>query len=366
MSAVIKDAAQAKTLVSLRNLNKHYGDFAAVDNINLEIQDGEFLTFLGSSGSGKSTTLSMLAGFETPSSGEILVSGQSLVNVPPHKRDIGMVFQNYALFPHMSVADNVGYPLRLRKVAGAERARRVKAALEMVQMDHLGARGIHQLSGGQRQRVALARAMVFEPKILLMDEPLSALDKNLREHMQLELKRLHARLGMTTIYVTHDQKEALTLSHRIAVLNKGRLAQLDTPDALYEKPLDRFVAGFIGESCFLEVEEGSDAVLLQGRALKLPRGAALRDPRKRWLMVRPERLQWRAGTDEQAMNRIQGTARDVVYQGDSYHVGLVLPDGTELTARHQKGFRDVPVPVPGAPVELWLHAEDTLLVAESA
>ncbi|MNM43708.1 Spermidine/putrescine import ATP-binding protein PotA [compost metagenome] len=352
--------------IAIRDVYKGYGSFTAIDHVSLDVKAGEFLTLLGPSGSGKTTLLNVLAGFIRPDSGSIKVDGVEFLTRPPHKRDVGMVFQDYALFPHMSVADNVAYPLRLRKVTGAECARRVKAALEMVQMDHLGERGIHQLSGGQRQRVALARAMVFEPKILLMDEPLSALDKNLREHMQLELKRLHARLGMTTIYVTHDQKEALTLSHRIAVLNKGRLVQLDTPDALYERPSDRFVAGFIGESCFLEVEEGDGAVLLQGRGLKLPKDTAVRHPRKRWLMVRPERLQWQAGIDGTAMNRIQGTARDVVYQGDSYHVGLVLPDGTELVARHQKGFRDVPVPVPGTTVELWLHAEDTLLVAESA
>ncbi|WP_044874654.1 ABC transporter ATP-binding protein [Pseudomonas sp. LFM046] len=352
--------------IAIRDVYKGYGSFIAIDHVSLDVHAGEFLTLLGPSGSGKTTLLNVLAGFIRPDSGRIKVDGVEFLTRPPHKRDVGMVFQNYALFPHMTVAENVAYPLRLRKVGGADRVKRVKAALEMVQMDHLGERGIHQLSGGQRQRVALARAMVFEPKILLMDEPLSALDKNLREHMQLELKRLHARLGMTTIYVTHDQKEALTLSHRIAVLNKGKLAQLDTPDALYERPTDRFVAGFIGESCFLEVEEGSGGVMLQGRPLKLPQGTATRHPQKRVLMVRPERLQWQISGDGHAMNRIQGTARDVVYQGDSYHVGLVLPDGTELTARHQKGFRDVPVPVPGAPVELWLHAEDTLLVAESA
>jgi len=352
--------------IAIRDVYKGYGAFTAIDHVSLDVNPGEFLTLLGPSGSGKTTLLNVLAGFIRPESGSIKVDGVEFLTCPPHKRDIGMVFQNYALFPHMTVAENVAYPLRLRKVGGAERARRVKATLEMVQMDHLGERGIHQLSGGQRQRVALARAMVFEPKIMLMDEPLSALDKNLREHMQLELKRLHARLGMTTIYVTHDQKEALTLSHRIAVLNKGKLAQLDTPDALYERPNNRFVAGFIGESCFFSVEEGADSVTFQGRALKLPKGTALKRSQPRVLMVRPERLQWQAPSDAGAMNRIDAIARDVVYQGDSYHVGLVLSDGSELTARHQKGFREVPVPAPGSAVQLWLHAEDTLLVAEGA
>lgn len=352
--------------IAIRDVYKGYGSFTAIDHVSLDVNPGEFLTLLGPSGSGKTTLLNVLAGFIRPDSGSIKVDGVEFLNCPPHKRDIGMVFQNYALFPHMTVAENVAYPLRLRKVSGAERTRRVKASLEMVQMDHLGERGIHQLSGGQRQRVALARAMVFEPKIMLMDEPLSALDKNLREHMQLELKRLHAQLGMTTIYVTHDQKEALTLSHRIAVLNKGRLAQLDTPDVLYERPNNRFVAGFIGESCFFPVEEDGNAVSFQKRALKLPKGTALKLSQPRVLMVRPERLQWQAPSDTGAMNRIDAVARDVVYQGDSYHVGLVLSDGSELAARHQKGFRGVPVPTPGAAVQLWLHAEDTLLVTEGA
>ncbi len=352
--------------IAIRDVYKTYGSFKAIDHVSLDVKAGEFLTLLGPSGSGKTTLLNVLAGFIRPESGSIKVDGQEFLSLPPHKRDIGMVFQSYALFPHMSVAENVAYPLRLRKVAPAERTQRVHTALENVQMDHLAERGIHQLSGGQRQRVALARAMVFEPKIMLMDEPLSALDKNLREHMQLELKRLHQRVGMTTLYVTHDQKEALTLSHRIAVMNKGKLAQLDTPDALYERPVDRFVAGFIGESSFLAVDETHDSVCFQQRALKLPKGTSAKASGKRVLLVRPERLQWQASGDGSAMNRIDAVARDVVYQGDSFHVGLLLPDGSELVARHHKGFRDVPVPTPGSAVQLWLHADDTLLVAESA
>ena len=255
--------------IAIRDVYKGYGSFTAIDHVSLDVNPGEFLTLLGPSGSGKTTLLNVLAGFIRPDSGSIKVDGVEFLTCPPHKRDIGMVFQNYALFPHMTVAENVA--LSLAPAQGQRRGANPQgqSSLEMVQMDHLGERGIHQLSGGQRQRVALARAMVFEPKIMLMDEPLSALDKNLREHMQLELKRLHARLGMTTIYVTHDQKEALTLSHRIAVLNKGRLAQLDTPDALYERPNNRFVAGFIGESCFFPVEEDGNAVNFQGRAAEI-------------------------------------------------------------------------------------------------
>lgn len=272
MSAVIKDPAHQdqKTLVSLCNLNKHYGDFAAVDNISLDIQDGEFLTFLGSSGSGKSTTLSMLAGFETPSSGEILVSGKSLVNVPPHKRDIGMVFQNYALFPHMTVAENLAFPLSVRGMSKTDVGEKVKKALGMVQLDTFAHRYPTQLSGGQQQRVALARALVFEPQLVLMDEPLGALDKQLREHMQMEIKHLHQRLGVTVVYVTHDQGEALTMSDRVAVFHQGKIQQIAPPRSLYEEPKNTFVANFIGENnrlngllvsqdgdhCVVELERG--------------------------------------------------------------------------------------------------------------
>jgi len=352
--------------IAIRDVYKHYGAFTAIDHVSLDVRAGEFLTLLGPSGSGKTTLLNVLAGFIRPESGSIRVDGVEFLTLPPHKRDIGMVFQNYALFPHMSVAENVAYPLRLRKVAGAERDRQVRRALDMVQMGHLGERAIQQLSGGQRQRVALARAMVFEPKIMLMDEPLSALDKNLREHMQVELKRLHDRVGMTTIYVTHDQKEALTLSHRIAVLNKGRLAQLDTPDALYERPVDRFVGGFIGESAFLPVEEQGHQVLFQKRPLRLPGGSVRHPGRAHVLLVRPERLHWQPVAGPEAMNRIDAQVRDVLYQGDSFHVGLALADGSELAARFLRGAATPTAPAPGQAVHLWLHAEDTLLVAESA
>ena len=254
MSAVIKDNAHGKTLVSLRGLNKHYGDFTAVDNLDLEIQDGEFLTFLGSSGSGKSTTLSMLAGFETPSSGEILVDGQSLVNVPPHKRDIGMVFQRYSLFPHLNVRDNIAFPLAIRKLNAGETSKRVDAMLKLVQLEQFAHRKPSQMSGGQQQRVAIARALVYEPRILLMDEPLGALDKKLREDLQDELRQLHRRLGITIVYVTHDQEEAMRLSQRIAIFSHGKIVGLGTGYDLYQNPPNAFVASFLGNSNFLRIK----------------------------------------------------------------------------------------------------------------
>ncbi len=253
------------TLVSLRNLNKHYGDFAAVDNISLDIKDGEFLTFLGSSGSGKSTTLSMLAGFESPSSGEILVGGKSLVNVPPHKRDIGMVFQRYSLFPHLSV-------------------------LKLVQLEQFAHRRPAQLSGGQQQRVAIARALVYEPRILLMDEPLGALDKKLREDLQDELRQLHRRLGITIVYVTHDQEEAMRLSQRIAIFSHGKIVGLGSGYDLYQNPPNAFVASFLGNSNFLRIKaQGNAAASFEGQTLSIRLTAGLQHDQDALLMVRPEK-----------------------------------------------------------------------------
>ena len=226
--------------ITIRGVTKTYGRVHALDAVDLDIRSGEFLTLLGPSGSGKTTLLMVLAGFNRPDRGSVRFGEREVIRTPPHLRDVGMVFQNYALFPHMSVAGNVGYPLRMRRTARAEIAARVERALDVVQLGGYGERRIDQLSGGQMQRVALARAIVFEPRILLMDEPLSALDKKLRDRMQIELRHLHDRLGMTTVYVTHDQREALTMSDRIAVINHGRLMQLDTPQRLYERPaLDR-------------------------------------------------------------------------------------------------------------------------------
>ncbi|WP_447892415.1 ABC transporter ATP-binding protein [Pseudomonas marginalis] len=342
MSAVINDVAQShgQPLVSLRNLNKHYGEFAAVDNISLDIQDGEFLTFLGSSGSGKSTTLSMLAGFETPSSGEILVSGQSLVNVPPHKRDIGMVFQRYSLFPHLSVRDNIAFPLVIRKLASAEREKRVDAMLKLVQLEQFAHRRPSQLSGGQQQRVAIARALVYEPRILLMDEPLGALDKKLREDLQDELRQLHRRLGITIVYVTHDQEEAMRLSQRIAIFSHGKIVGLGSGFDLYQNPPNAFVASFLGNSNFLKLKaQGNAAAAFEGRSVSIRLTSGLHTEQDVLLMVRPEKAL--ALSVEQAAeqplaagwNEVSAIVGEVLFLGESQTCTVKTLGGTSMTVK---------------------------------
>ena len=342
MSAVIKDASQQndKPLVSLRNLNKHYGDFAAVDNISLDIKDGEFLTFLGSSGSGKSTTLSMLAGFETPSSGEILVNGQSLVNVPPHKRDIGMVFQRYSLFPHLSVRDNIAFPLAIRKLAAAERDKRVDAMLKLVQLEQFAHRRPSQLSGGQQQRVAIARALVYEPRILLMDEPLGALDKKLREDLQDELRQLHRRLGITIVYVTHDQEEAMRLSQRIAIFSHGKIVGLGSGYDLYQNPPNAFVASFLGNSNFLKLKaQGNAAASFEGQSLSIRLTAGLHTDQDVLLMVRPEKAvalsvqQASAEPLAAGWNEVSAQVVEVLFLGESQTCSVVTSGGTSMTVK---------------------------------
>ncbi|MFG1927198.1 ABC transporter ATP-binding protein [Cryptosporangium sp. NPDC048952] len=234
--------------VELVQLSKRYGGNAAVDSIDLEIEPGEFITLLGPSGSGKTTTLNMIVGFTEPTSGSVKLNGRDISRVPPNKRDFGMVFQNYALFPHMTVAQNVAFPLRERKVPAGEITRRVGEALDLVDLTGMDDRRPHELSGGQQQRVALARAVVFSPSVLLLDEPLSALDRKLRQSLQREIKRLHDELGLTFVFVTHDQDEAMTLSDRIAIFNEGRIVALGTPADLYHRPPTTFVARFLGES----------------------------------------------------------------------------------------------------------------------
>ncbi|WP_426155352.1 ABC transporter ATP-binding protein [Pseudomonas sp. TSRC2-2] len=342
MSAVIKDASQQNDnpLVSLRNLNKHYGDFAAVDNISLDIKDGEFLTFLGSSGSGKSTTLSMLAGFETPSSGEILVNGQSLVNVPPHKRDIGMVFQRYSLFPHLSVRDNIAFPLAIRKLAAAEREKRVDAMLKLVQLEQFAHRRPSQLSGGQQQRVAIARALVYEPRILLMDEPLGALDKKLREDLQDELRQLHRRLGITIVYVTHDQEEAMRLSQRIAIFSHGKIVGLGSGYDLYQNPPNAFVASFLGNSNFLKLKaQGNAAASFEGQSLSIRLTSGLHTDQHVLLMVRPEKavaLSVQQASDEPlaaGWNEVSANVVEVLFLGESQTCSVVTAGGTSMTVK---------------------------------
>ncbi|MGZ2257536.1 ABC transporter ATP-binding protein [Roseobacter sp. A03A-229] len=347
--------------ITVRHVTKTYGSVHALDDVSLDVKSGEFLTLLGPSGSGKTTLLMVLAGFTRPDAGSLKFGETEVIRKAPHLRDVGMVFQNYALFPHMTVAGNVGYPLRLRKRPQAEIATRVEAALETVQLGGYGPRRIDQLSGGQKQRVALARSIVFEPRILLMDEPLSALDKKLRDQMQIELRHLHDKLGMTTVYVTHDQREALTMSDRIAVVNHGRIMQLATPQQLYDAPANRFVADFIGESTFLRVTRAGDKIRYGEIELKHHgRAEAAKDL---LLMVRPERLRLASESAPDSANLFQATVSNVVYQGDSYLMYARLAEGPEVSLRG--GIRgDVvsQLPAIGDPVTLSLDAADTVLI----
>ena len=349
--------------ITIRQVTKSYGRNFALDHVDLDIRSGEFLTLLGPSGSGKTTLLTVLAGFTRPDGGSLKFGDAEMVCVPPHKRDVGMVFQNYALFPHMTVTANVGFPLKLRGVAASDIARRVEAALETVRLGGYGARGVEQLSGGQRQRVALARAIVFEPRIMLMDEPLSALDKQLREHMQIELRQLHDKLGMTTVYVTHDQREALTMSDRIAVINSGRIMQLDVPRTLYEKPGNRFVAEFIGESSFLPVVALHGRVTLGGRALQTA-GPPQADG-DHLLMLRPERLRilGPAEQDVETLNILEATLLAVVYQGDSSLIQVELPGAGLISVRSpSNALSNDSLAAPGSKVRLGLNVQDTVLL----
>ena len=351
--------------IFLRQVTKRYGSNYALDHIDLDIRSGEFLTLLGPSGSGKTTLLTVLAGFTRPDSGSLKFGDTEMVCTPPQKRDVGMVFQNYALFPHMTVAGNVGFPLRLRGVPRDEIARRIERALDMVRLGGYGERGVHQLSGGQCQRVALARAMVFEPRIMLMDEPLSALDKQLREHMQLELRQLHDKLGMTTVYVTHDQREALTMSDRIAVINGGRIMQLDTPRALYERPANRFVAEFIGESSFVPVQVQQGRVALGDALLKTPEAPGADGPRL--LMLRPERLKILSDQNAPDMNVLQARVTASVYQGDSALLHATLADGSVVSVRGVSGgHANSAGAQTGDMILLGLAPQDTVLLPQEA
>ena len=356
---------RAAVPITLRGLRKTYGSVRALDDVDLDVRRGEFLTLLGPSGSGKTTLLMVLAGFIRPDQGQLLFGEQDVTRLAPHKRDIGMVFQNYALFPHMDVAANIGYPLRLRGVGAAEQQRRIEAALQTVQLAGYGARRIDQLSGGQRQRVALARAIVFAPRIVLMDEPLSALDKQLRERMQIELRQLHEQLGTTTIYVTHDQREALTMSDRVAVVHGGRIVQLDTPRALYERPANRFVAEFIGESSLLPAQREGDAWRCAGRPLHHAGPGPAGD--RAWLMLRPERMRLLPadGSDAGMPNLLQATVSAVVYQGDSFLLQARLSDGSAISHRGIAGASVLDgLPQAGQTVRFGFSAADAVLLAQ--
>jgi putative spermidine/putrescine transport system ATP-binding protein len=324
-------------LVRFVGVHKTYdGVNRVVERLDLDIVKGEFLTLLGPSGSGKTTTLMMLAGFEAPTEGEILLEGRAIGRLPPHKRDIGMVFQHYALFPHMTVAENVAFPLTVRGLPKDEIASRIQRALAMVQLGALAGRRPAQLSGGQQQRVAVARALVFEPKLVLMDEPLGALDKQLREQMQLEIRRLHRELGVTMVYVTHDQSEALTMSDRIAVFRQGRIEQIGTPEAIYDEPANAFVARFIGENnrvvgTVVEVDGARCAVRAHGGALLTGTCAGpLKPGEEALLSVRPEQI---ALGEAAADCELGGTLAEAIYLGDHLRLRIAVPELGDIVVK---------------------------------
>jgi putative spermidine/putrescine transport system ATP-binding protein len=328
-------------ILELRNVRKTYGPLVAVDDISVTLSAGEFLSFLGPSGSGKTTTLAMIAGLVEPSSGEILLKSQPLNPLPPYRRNIGMVFQNYALFPHMTVAKNITFPLEMRRMPQAEINERVARVLSLVGLGSYGPRLPHQLSGGQQQRIALARAMVFEPPLLLMDEPLGALDKKLREQMQLEIKQLHRKLGMSIIYVTHDQEEALTMSDRIAVFNNGRIEQIGEPSELYEQPATRFVANFIGETNLFsgvvtEAAGGYCRIDCNGLRLRARHRGGVSVGQSISVAVRPERtlLSDPSKPEPDAENRVTGEVAELIYLGRSRKY-VIRAAGTEVVAVQQ-------------------------------
>ena len=345
-------------------ITKFYGSLCVVENLDLGIGKGEFVSLLGPSGSGKTTLLMMLAGFEQPTSGNILLDGTAINAVPTHRRDMGVVFQSYALFPHMSVGDNIAFPLQMRGIGKAEIGERVKRALDMVQLSALSDRRPSQLSGGQQQRVALARALVFEPRVVLMDEPLGALDKQLREQMQLDIRDLHRRLGLTIVFVTHDQSEALTMSDRVAVFNKGRIEQIGTPRQVYDEPATRFVAEFIGETNL--VEGVVEAVQGEEATVRLPSGAQIvsavsgtvASGQPVFLSIRPERVDL-SETRGAARNVLETEVTDSVYQGD--HLRVQLQNASHpLIAKLGRRSREF---APGTKVFAGFSAGDCRVIA---
>ena len=350
-------------IVRFVNVQKSYdGEILVVKNLNLDIARGEFLTMLGPSGSGKTTCLMMLAGFEPATHGEITLNGRPINDVPPYKRGIGMVFQNYALFPHMTVAENLAFPLQVRKMSGSEIEQRVQRALEMVRLPEFGGRRPGQLSGGQQQRVAVARALVFDPDLVLMDEPLGALDKNLREEMQYEIKHIHESLGVSVVYVTHDQSEALTMSNRIAVFDDGVIQQLATPESLYEKPENAFVAGFIGEnnrlmgrvtemngqSCSVEVDAGGS---VQALAINVD-GVGTRTT----LSLRPERVTINPA-EGSCPNVFDAKVEELIYLGDHMRTRVSVCGHDDFIVKVPNSSGNINL-TPGETVKVGWMAED--------
>jgi putative spermidine/putrescine transport system ATP-binding protein len=326
--------------VRLENVLKKYGEVLAVNQVSIEVAPGEFLTLLGPSGSGKTTTLKIIAGLEYPTAGEIYIDGKPVIHKPAYKRDLGMVFQNYALFPHMTIAENIAFPMKMRGVGKEAIAQRVGVILDLVQLSGYKERYPKQLSGGQQQRIALARALVYEPSVLLMDEPLGALDKKLREEMQIEIKQIQERLKITTIYVTHDQSEALTMSDRIALMNNGTIEQLGSPEDLYERPVNKFAADFIGESNFLEgritraEKDFCEVQTARGLGIRARCQAGVQEGQRVHLTIRPERIHLEMEPGKTG-NRFPGQVKDVIYLGETIKYVIVMERGDEVVVKVQ-------------------------------
>ncbi|ACI57369.1 spermidine/putrescine ABC transporter ATPase subunit [Rhizobium leguminosarum bv. trifolii WSM2304] len=351
--------------IRFERISKSFGLHQVVKDLSLDIERGEFVSLLGPSGSGKTTLLMMLAGFENPTAGGIFLDGRRIDHLPPHRREMGVVFQNYALFPHMSIADNIAFPLRMRGVGRSEIEERVKRALEMVQLSAMSGRKPAQLSGGQQQRVALARSLVFEPAVVLMDEPLGALDKQLREQMQLDIRALHKRLELTVVFVTHDQSEALTMSDRIAVFNRGNIEQIGTPRDIYDRPQTRAVAEFIGETNLIEGTvkatgtTGTSVEIADGRHVIVPGSNSLAVGSRVHISVRPERISLAAGSIGAAANALPAKILDSVYQGDHLRVQLD-EDAFRFVVRTDMRSAEWPV---GADVVAHFTPEDCWVIA---
>ncbi|MDA7427782.1 ABC transporter ATP-binding protein [Primorskyibacter aestuariivivens] len=355
------DSSGNDAFVEFERVQKSYdGESLVVKDLNLTMPKGEFLTMLGPSGSGKTTCLMMLAGFETATHGDIRLGGTSINNIPPHKRGIGMVFQNYALFPHMTIAENLSFPLEVRKIGKSDREEKVKRALDMVEMGAFGGRRPAQLSGGQQQRIALARALVFEPELVLMDEPLGALDKQLREKMQFEITDLAHRLGITVVYVTHDQTEALTMSDRVAVFDDGRIQQLAPPDQLYEEPENSFVAQFIGENNTLEgtikeIKGGLAVVQLDDGGLIdcTPVNVSQVGERTR-VSIRPERVEFNKDRMQEGAHTLKAEVLEFIYMGDIFRTRLRVAGNDEFIVKTRNAPDQVRLK-PGEQIEIgWL------------
>lgn len=353
------------TTVTYEGVAKTYGEVAALHPTSMTIKPGEFFSLIGPSGSGKTTLLGATAGFIPPSSGRVLVGGRDLVGIPPYRRDIGMVFQSYSLFPHMTVAQNISFPLRMRKLSRADQESKVNRMLDMVRLSGMGDRYPRQLSGGQQQRVALARATAYDPLLLLMDEPLSALDKNLREEMQHELKSFQALLGTTVVYVTHDQHEAASMSQRIAIMNGGRLVQIGTPRELYERPGSRFVAGFLGAANIFEVaayrSSGDQTLVDTTEGFRLV-ASGRPDTKKFVVCVRPERMRVQVG-NSRADNRIEGSISDITYSAGVAHYSIRVTADREVSQKVQMDGSS-PEVKRGDRIFLTWDARDSQLVSD--